>query len=492
LFIFTFVPKPNKVKKKFLSNLILIVSLNLLVKPFYIFGIDRGVQNIVGASEYGLYFALFNLSMIMNILLDVGITNFNNREIAQNNHLLGKYFSNIVGIKFLLGIVYAIICITAGILVGYDSRHMTLLMILVFNQFLSSFLLYLRSNISGLLLFRTDSFLSVLDRTLLIIICSVLLWGHLTSRTITIEWFALAQSCSYGLAAIVAFIIVFIKAGKLKFKLDLKYLFLILRQSYPYALLILLMAFYNRIDSVMLERLLPDGKVQSGIYAQGFRILDAFGNFALLFSGLLLPLFAHMMKAHDPVGPMIRLSYSLLIVPALIIASVSVFYGKEIMEALYHTHLNESAAVFSVLMFGFTGICTTYIFGTLLTANGSLHQLNIMAFCGLIVNVMLNLILIPHFQALGSAFASLTTQVVTGLIQILLAWKILKLEVNAKYIMELVSFFVLILVAGFIINLVAYPWLWKMLFFILLSTSIAVAMRLLDIKGLISILKSQE
>jgi O-antigen/teichoic acid export membrane protein len=32
---------------------------------------------------------------------------------------------------------------------------------------------------------------------------------------------------------------------------------LIIKQSYPFAVLVLLMTFYNRIDSVMLERMLP-------------------------------------------------------------------------------------------------------------------------------------------------------------------------------------------------------------------------------------------
>jgi O-antigen/teichoic acid export membrane protein len=52
------------------------------------------------------------------------------------------------------------------------------------------------------------------------------------------------------------------------------------------------MAFYNRIDGVMLERMLDNGQEQAGIYAQSFRILDAASMIAFLFSGLLLPMFS--------------------------------------------------------------------------------------------------------------------------------------------------------------------------------------------------------
>jgi hypothetical protein len=52
-------------QKKFLSNLILLVFLNLLVKPFWIF-VEINVQNATGTEQYGMYFALLNLSLIIN------------------------------------------------------------------------------------------------------------------------------------------------------------------------------------------------------------------------------------------------------------------------------------------------------------------------------------------------------------------------------------------------------------------------------------------
>ena len=71
-------------QKKFLRNLVLLVFLNLLVKPFWILGVDRQVQNVVGPEEYGLYFTIFNFSFLFYIFLDLGITNFNNRNIKSS------------------------------------------------------------------------------------------------------------------------------------------------------------------------------------------------------------------------------------------------------------------------------------------------------------------------------------------------------------------------------------------------------------------------
>src|SRR5690606_8026325 len=82
-------------QRKFITNLALLLLLNLLIKPFWIFGIDRTVQNMLGAEVYGKYYALLNFSFLLNILLDAGITNFNNKNISQHQHLVSKHFAGI-------------------------------------------------------------------------------------------------------------------------------------------------------------------------------------------------------------------------------------------------------------------------------------------------------------------------------------------------------------------------------------------------------------
>ena len=437
-------------KRKFVTNLILLVSLNLLIKPFWVLGIDRTVQNMVGAEEYGLYFALFNFSMIFNILLDLGITNYNNRNIAQHTFLLKKHLSNIVGLKLMLAVVYTIFSLVIAAIIGYNKIQFHLLFFLIANQFLISFTLYLRSNISALQLFRTDSLISVLDRTLMIILCSVLLFTNITDGVFRIEWFVYAQTIAYVVTAIVTFVIVLSKSGKINLHVNRRFILVFLKKSYPYALLILLMAFYNRIDSVMLERLLPDpmGKQEAGIYAQAFRLLDAVAMFGALVGGLLLPMFSRMIKNREAVSPIVNLAVMLLFVPSIIIAVSSLLYDREIMELLYHSHIEDSADILGLLMTGFIGIATTYIFGTLLTANGSIRKLNIMATGGMVLNISLNLILIPHMFALGSAIASMVTQLATALAQVIIASRIFNLRPSKPFIVKTVSFIGVVIAAG--------------------------------------------
>lgn len=489
-------------QKKFLTNLSFLLLLNLLVKPFWIIGVDRGVQNAVGAEEYGFYFTILNFSIIFNILLDIGITNFNNRNIAQHKHLLHKHFSSIVILKLMLSLLYFLVIFIAGLIMKYDSRQLMLLAILGGNQFLLSFILYLRSNISGLLMFRTDSMLSVMDRVLMILFCGILLWGNVSEVPFRIEWFVYTQTAAYLLTIVVAATIVAIKAEFRKLHWNRLFFIMIVKKSFPFALLVLLMAFYNRIDSVMIERLLRDtiGNEQVGIYAQAYRLLDATNQIGYLFAVLLLPLYAHMIKQRQSVHELAKLAFTLLFVSAIMVALSAVFYGEPIMRLLYPPHdlevmvdyearMKQSAQVFSLLMCGFLPICATYVFGTLLTANGNLKQLNIVAAGGMIFNIVLNLILVPKLFATGSAITSLATQTITAILQVLIAQHVFRFRINFRYLLQLFVFTVGAIALGWLSLSLGLQWLYSFAVMIAAILAFSVALRLMNVKSLIRIFK---
>ncbi len=492
-------------RKKFLTNLALLMFLNLLVKPFYVLGVDRSVQNAVGAEQYGFYFSILNFSFLFNILLDMGITNFNNRNIAQNNHLLNKHFSGIVILRFILAGIYAVVTFGIGFIIGYDKSQLYLLSWVVLNQFLLSFILYLRSNISGLLLFKTDSMLSVLDRLLMILFISILLWGNVTEAKFRIEWFVYAQTVAYGLTALTALSIVMHKASFKRLNWNFPFLVMIIKKSLPYALLILLMMMYNRIDTVFIERLLPGdmGSRQAGVYAQAYRLLDATNMIAFLFAVLLLPIFSKMLKTKESVEKMVKLSFSLLFTISVIVAFSSYFYSFEVMNWLYPRHdietvgeytlrIQQSAKAFSLLMFAFIAISTSYVFGTLLTANGSLKQLNIIAGISVLVSFTVNYLLIPKLLSVGSAYASLSAQFLNAGAQVVVAIIIFRLKPDWKFISVLLVFVAGVMLAGYFSRYLHYDWKVNLVIMIIASGILAILLRLLHIKEFVRIIKEEK
>jgi O-antigen/teichoic acid export membrane protein len=477
-------------QKKFINNLAILIFLNLLVKPFWPLVIEPAVQQEVGNIAYGEYFSLFNFSFLLNILLDFGVTNFNNKNIAQNNHLLTKHFSALFVLKLLLAIVYLLFTITIGLVIGYDTRLIKLLLILGFNQFLISLILYLRSNLLGLHLFKTDSLISILDRTIMIIVCSVILWTDITGIKIDIMTFVYIQTGAFLVTAILAFIAVMSKTTNLKIVWNWPFCLMILKKSYPFAILVLLMTFYNRLDAVMIERIIggEEGAKEAGIYAKGFRLLDSANMIAYLFSIQLLPVFSRMIKYKENTEQLVKLSFTLLITPAIVVSIGCFFYNVEITSLINHGN-TDSASVFSLLMCCFIAVSSTYIFGTLLTANGNLKQLNYMALMGILINIVLNIILINYFKAYGSALSSLITQFFTATLQIYLAYKIFKFRVNKRLLSQLILF-----IAGVIsFNLITYKfstnWLLNFSLMTILSVTWSLTIGLISIKSIFRFLK---
>ncbi len=378
----------------------------------------------------------------------------------------------------------------SGYIIGYSGNDFHFLILLLINQFLISFILYLRSNLTGLHLFGRDSFISVTDRFLMILFCGYLLWGQTVN--FKIEWFIYTQTLAY---IITAFLALFFLRGKFKFeKLKWRPAFYItiLKKSFPFALLILLMTFYSRIDTIMLERLLPDGAMQSGIYAQAYRILDAVNMFAFLFATLLLPMFSHMIKRKEPLDDLLKLSFSLIAIPAIILVATAQFFQFEIMNLLYHEYTEFSAPVFSVLMIGFFSMATTYIFGTLLTANGSLRQLNIMAAAGMILNVSLNLVLIPIYKAYGASLAGFITQTITAVVQVIIAIKIFKLKYYPVFLYRLLAFALLTFILAALCSAVIQNWLVALSVFIVASSITALLLQLVHLRKILLLLKRND
>ncbi len=429
-------------KREFIINLIFLISINILIKPFYIFGIDRTVQNTVGPEIYGGWYAsLLSFSYLLQIVNDFGIQYFNNKNIAQHSQLLKKYLPHVLVLKLILAGFYMAFTIVIGWLLGYDSLQFKILFFLGINQVFVSFIFYLRSNISGLHYYRTDSVFSAIDKVLMILFCSILLWVSPFAENFKIEYFVYAQTLSYGLTALLAFAWLLPKVEyQLKLRFNPAFLFLILKKSYPYALGVFLVSICTRVDQVMIERMLPDGAEQAGIYAAGYRLLDASNMIGFLMAGLLLPMFARLIKEQKSITELLVFGFKLMFVFTVTLSATCWFFQLPIMELLYDNATPYWGEILGYLMFSFIAVGTGYVLGPLLSANGSLKGLNRVVLVGAFLNIVLNWFLIGQYKASGAALATLGTQFLIAIGQLVLVWKIFELKINVGLILRLLAY----------------------------------------------------
>lgn len=397
-------------RKNFITNIGFLLLLNLLVKPFWILGIDRSVQNAIGSEAYGTYFALFNFAFLFQVVLDFGINNYNNRQIAGKPELLSTSLMSTLVLKVMLSVVYTLLVFIVAFGIHFSAEQLKLLALLVMMQILMSFYAFLRSNVSALHLFKTDAMLSVLDKLLTSIICGLILWTSVIKSPISATLFIYSQIIGYVIAIIVATLVLSAKKLQIRFTVKTTLIKDIFRQSYPYALLGFLMTAYYRIDGVLLERMLENGAYEAGVYASAFRLLDALAIAGFLIAGVLMPMFARMLEEKQSIQPLLEIGFKVMLIISVCVGVGAIFYRNEIMELLYLSGDAYSGSIFGWLMVSFICISLTYIYGSLLTAGGKIALLNKISLAGFAINLILNLILIPKYLALGSAIATVAAQ----------------------------------------------------------------------------------
>jgi len=401
-------------RKTFLSNLLLLIGINLLIKPFYLLIIEAGIQERLGPDAYGMYFALLNISFILNILPDIGITNWNNRHIASEGVIHASEFQKILRIRITLGFIYLLVCTGVGLFMNYEEYEVAWLIVLALNQVLSTGVLFLRSYLTGMQAFASDRFVSILDRLLLIGMMGAALLLVPRSDVFPISYFIYGQTIAYGLTLLVAFILVLRLTSK-EAKSRVLSTETVLASSLPFALLIFFSMISGRVDAVLLERI--NGSYDAGIYAMSFRLGDMLTMISYLFAVLLLPMFSRQLARHEEPRELFGISFRLLLTGCVWVLIISMFEAEAIMRLLYNIHATEAAKVLPWTIGAAVMFSLQYATGTLLTAGHKMKLMIVLAVLSLAVNVTVNIQLIPYSGPIGAAQAALFTQAFVFLLQ---------------------------------------------------------------------------
>ena len=474
----------------FLRNALLVLVLNLGVKGVYLFGIERTVQNRLPEADYGLYFSLLGLGMVLQVIADCGLQLYNSRTLSGHRYLLAKYFPYFLGLKTVLGALFLAVLLAVGYGIGYRGSEMGLLLLIGFGQVLNSLVLYLRSGLAGLGRYALDSSFSILDKVLMIsIVGGVLYWAP---ERLSIGFFAGAQVWSWALTAGGLALTLRGRLERVRPRFDRRKLVMLLRGGAPYAIAILLQAAYTRTDAVMIERLLPDGAAAAGHYAAGYRLLDAVNTVGWLMAGLLLPMYARLHARREPLGELLRFSVHTLVGGALVLSIPVAFYARPIVYLLYDFAEPRTAAILVFLSLSFVAQCLNYVYGALLGATGLIGRMNYVFAAGMVLNVVGNLLVLPRFGAPGAAAVTLATQSFIATVQAVLAHRWLGLPaatVDWGHLLMLGGILPapVVLVASFLFM----PWAWQLLLLWLLGLALLLVFRLVDVRQVMKLVREK-
>ncbi|MBL4649544.1 MAG: polysaccharide biosynthesis C-terminal domain-containing protein, partial [Aureispira sp.] len=311
-----------------------------------------------------------------------------------------------------------------------------------------------------------------------------------------IEWFVYAQTVAFGLTALIAFGLTrSYLSGKLVLSWNRPLLSAILKKSIPFSLVVLLMSIYTRIDAIMIERLLRNPSTnesieQGNIYAAAYRLLDAINMICFLFAGLLLPMFARMLKNKENIRPLWKLSSSLMLVITVSFSIAVCFNAPEIMSLLMNVNYTPSMSdVLILLMIGFNSIGVIHIVGTLLTANGNLMAMNIVFVVGIAINICSNYFLILEYGAWGAAISTLITQSFVALAELELARRTFSEDLNGLFLFQVLVFILGVGGINWVLEALSTPWFLSFVLAGIFSVIWALITKVIDVRGILAIIK---
>lgn len=406
----------------FFKSLGYLLFLNLLIKPVWIFGIDRQVQNVVGHETYGAYFALLSLTLVLSFFADAGLTQMVNRQVAAGDHFDA---AQLLRIKFFLLAGYILLVALLAYATGINNWM--LLWPVIFIQALTSFYVFLRHLVTAHQLFAADALLSVIDKLLMVIILLPLLYTSIADVQLSIHNFLYIQLACTATAIIVALLFIYNK-GLLRKKESTATLPIAFAGVLPFALIILLMSAHNRLDAFLLERLRTDGAYQAGLYAAAYRLLDAGNMVGYLTASFLVPFIAKHINNKQLVEGTVLSARLVLLLAGGIAAAFTVVYANEVQLLLYPLLPMQAAPVLQACMAVLPAYLLLHVYGSVLTAAAQLKSFIFLLAIAFGINVLLNLWLIPLYGAWGCCVAALVSQYTAALACYIVATKKLQLD----------------------------------------------------------------
>ncbi len=391
----------------FFKGLFSLILLNLLVKPVWMFFIDREVQNIVGHEEYGRYFAVLNLSYVLFFLSDAGLSNMINQRIANGQKL---NIPQLLRMKMLMLLLYVAVCLLVGWLTGITQWSYLFYVLLI--QVFTSLFIFFRNIITGHQLFNTDAWLSIIDKTLMTVFCGAILYTSFFG-SINLVLFLQVQALCTGIACLSAFLMMR-KKGLVQ-EAETIIPSRIIRMILPFAIIILLMSVHYRIDGFLLERIHPDGAMQAGIYASAYRLLDASNMVGYLTSSFLISFVARHINDRAFIDDAVINTRHALLFFVTGVVCFTLMFTPWIQQLLYHSNDFYHSQVIRFCIASLPGYFLVHIYGSVLTATGKFKTfITILIIC-VCLNLSLNILFIPAYGALGCCYSAIASQYLCGL-----------------------------------------------------------------------------
>jgi O-antigen/teichoic acid export membrane protein len=385
------------------------------------------LTNYLDVAGYGLYSKIYNYLSIFAVIADLGLYTITVRELSANKddpRMVDKIASNVLTLRTLSGALIIIFSLGIGFFTpGYNSPEA-----MIGIAIASIFTLF------GLINSSLMSYLQSILRT------EFSLVANTAGKLLTLGMIILFASAAWGATHTDRFTLVMIAglAGNalmtaltwwytqrwypVRFWWDLTYIRHILITSLPYWLALFLNVIFFKVDVILLSIMEPRDIADSviALYSLPMKIVEVGMLYGTVFLNSLLPVLTGMIETrqYTKAKTLIKKSF-LLLFSAWLTGSLIVFFSgewilrliskREFLETRFYGFGSVEAfhIVWWIFLVYFVSSLCTYI----LIAYKAEKKMLVINSLVAVVNIIGNLILIPRYSFIGSAWATLGSQI---------------------------------------------------------------------------------
>ena len=359
----------------------------------------------LGAVTFGKYAFAFAFTSLFMILSDLGLSTLSIREIARDTSKAGEYLTNISITKFILSVITIVLIIVTINLMNY-SQDTTLAVyiiggITVFTSFTTSF----RSIFRAFERMEYEAITKIAERLLIFgSVLPVLFLGYGLIEVVSVMLIAQALIFLFTL------IIIIRKFTRPKLSFDLSLCKALIKEALPFGLASVFVVIYFQTDTVMLSMMKGDAVV--GWYNAAYRLVMGTLFIPGAFVGALYPVLSrYFTSSKDSLMVVYEKSFKFLLMLAIPLGIGTTLLADRIIIFLYGEEFAPSIIALQILIWVASILFIYSIVGyTLASINKQLVDTRITAVSALL-NVGLNLLLIPTYSYVGAGIASIVSQV---------------------------------------------------------------------------------
>ena len=359
----------------------------------------------LGAVTFGKYAFAFAFTSLFMILSDLGLSTLSIREIARDTSKAGEYLTNISITKFILSMITILLIVVTINLMHYPQDTTLAVYIVggvtVFTSFTGSF----RSVFRAFERMEYEAITRIAERLLIFgTVLPILFLGYGLIEVVSVMLIAQA------LIFIFTLVIVIKKFTRPKLTFDFSLCKSLIKEALPFGLASVFTIIYFQTDTVMLSVMKGDAVV--GWYNAAYRLVMGTLFISTAVVNSVYPVLSrYFTSSKDSLMLIYEKSFKFLLLLAIPLGIGTTLLADRIIIFLYGENFAPSIIALQILIWVASILFIYSIVGyTLASINKQLVDTRITAVSALL-NVGLNLLLIPTYSYVGAGIASIVSQV---------------------------------------------------------------------------------